>query len=59
MITKTIKVIGYEVLTNGKVEWKTKEKISETVYDEQENEKTEIDEDGTVTTYTCCGQVFL
>lgn len=52
LVTKTTKTVGYESLTNGKVEWKTKEKVSETVYDEQENEKTETDEDGTVTTYT-------
>ena len=52
LVTKTTKTVGYESLTNGKVEWKKKEKVSEIVYDEQENEKTETDEDGTVTTYT-------
>ena len=51
LVTKTAKTVGYETLTDGKVEWKSEEKVSETSYDEQENEKTETDEDGTVTTY--------
>lgn len=52
LVTKTKSKIGYEVITGGKVEFKTEEKVSETTYNEDENVKSEKAEDGTVTTYS-------
>ena len=52
LVTKTTKQTGYEELNNGKVEWKTKESVTETSYDEQENTISETEEDGTKTEYT-------
>ena len=52
LVTKTIRKTGYEVITDGKIEFKTEEKVTETTYDANENVKTETAEDGTKTTYT-------
>ena len=52
LVTKTTKQTGYEELNDGKVEWKTKESVTETSYDEQENIISETEEDGTETEYT-------
>ena len=52
LVTKTTKQTGYEELNDGKVEWKTKESVTETSYDEQENTISETEEDGTKTEYT-------
>lgn len=52
LVTKTKRRIGYEVLTDGKVEFKTEEKVTETTYNADENVKSETAEDGTVTTYS-------
>jgi RHS repeat-associated protein len=51
LVTKTKKTIGYETITDGKVEIKTEEKVTETAYNADENVKSEKAEDGTVTTY--------
>lgn len=51
LVTKTKKTIGYETVTDGKVEIKTEEKVTETAYNADENVKSEKAEDGTVTTY--------
>ena len=52
LVTKTTKQTGYESLTDGKVEWKTKESTTEISYDEQEKVTSETEEDGTKTAYT-------
>ena len=52
LVTKTRKQTGYEVLNDGKVEWKTQEKVTETAYNSDENIKKEVSEDGVITTYT-------
>jgi len=52
LVTKTIRTIGYEVITDGKVEFKTAEKVTETSYNEEEQVTSEVSEDGTVTEYT-------
>lgn len=51
LVTKTKNLIGYESITDGKVEFKIKEKVTETVYNEDENVTEETAEDGTVTSY--------
>lgn len=51
LVTKTKKTVGYETITDGKVEFKTEEKVTETTYNADENVKSETAEDGTVTTY--------
>lgn len=52
LVTKTKKTIGYQTITDGKVEFKTEEKVTETTYNADENIKSEKAEDGTVTTYS-------
>lgn len=52
LVTKTKRLIGYQILNDGTVEFKTEEKITETTYDEKENITSETSEDGTVTEYT-------